>query len=283
MTQLARVFVALNLILAAGFLFSAATILSLNNDWMGRYETAEREKDELETRLKQKIAAVEAERNDFHRANDQLKEENENLKGTNAAHNQQIQSLTSDVKARETANNEMRQSLDNLQATAEQQGKHVERLETENKKNADDARKARTEAKDARAQLDEERKKTRGLQNDKANLEKTVASQGEDIKHKDIMIDYAREKGINFENLVKMDPVRGAVVNADNDTKLAVINVGKNAGVKRGYVLDVTRGGSYIARLIIDTVYEKAAAGTIKFTSPGESVRAGDQVTNTLN
>ena len=82
---------------------------------------------------------------------------------------------------------------------------------------------------------------------------------------------------------VKLVPINGTIVNADNDTKLAVINVGTKGGVERGYVFDVTRGGSYIARLEIETVYDNAAAGTIKFTTPCESVRSGDQVTNTLH
>ena len=81
---------------------------------------------------------------------------------------------------------------------------------------------------------------------------------------------------------VKMAPIKGSIVNYDNETKLAVINVGANGGVECGYVLDVTRGGSYIALLVIDTVYDNAAAGTIRFITLCESVRCGDVVSNII-
>ena len=81
---------------------------------------------------------------------------------------------------------------------------------------------------------------------------------------------------------VKMIPMSGFIVNADNDTKLVVIDLGSKDHVWRGCVLDVTRDGRYIARVEIDTVYPNASGGTIEFLTPGESVCSGDIVSNTL-
>lgn len=284
MTQVARVFVVLNLLLAAGFLFSVATILSLNQDYKTKLEGEQTAHGDTRTSLTRNLRAVEGERDDARRASEELRQKSARLESTNAAQAQQITSLEGDKSNLETANSQMRQELDNLAAGVNRLQEDNNRLMAESKKNADQARASRAEALAAAEDLEAERKKNQDLTVARTNLEEERGNLQEVIKEKDTMLDYAREKGINFENLVSMkNAVHGVVVQADNETRLAVINRGKNSGVERGYVLDIVRGGSYIGRMLVDSVHEQAAAGTIKFLSPGQSVMPGDEVTNKLN
>ena len=76
MTQVARVFVVLNLLLAVGFLFSAATILSLNKDFKTKYEAEVAAHERTQEAKDREINIVKTERDSFRRANNELKEEN---------------------------------------------------------------------------------------------------------------------------------------------------------------------------------------------------------------
>jgi len=84
-----------------------------------------------------------------------------------------------------------------------------------------------------------------------------------------------------------MSPVTGQVVNYDPSLSLVQVNRGSEAGVERGYTLDITSNGRYLGRMRVDRVSPNICAGvmTVKNQRPGESfnVPVGAQATNRLN
>ncbi len=77
--------------------------------------------------------------------------------------------------------------------------------------------------------------------------------------------------------------ITGTVVNSDVDLKLVQANVGRNAGVRRGFVLDIVRECTYIGRFRVDTVFDDHCAGMVMLLREGQQVQRGDLVTNRLN
>lgn len=282
MTQVARVFVVINLLLAAGFLFSAATFLSLNEDYKQKLEDTREELAATTARLERDKEALRSELDEVRTDNDALKQEIQNIKGERDALAGRVESLESQLKTANTQNSDLRTSLDKLQAAVNRQGDMVDRLNTESKEAAAAARKARDDALQARNELEAERKKTLELRNEIARNEAELNQRAERIDHLELMVQKARDSGVNFENLVQMKPVEGQVVRAENSINLAVLNVGSEEGVSRGYVFSVVRGGEYIGRVVVDNVQKMASSGTITIRAPGKSVRPGDRVTNTL-
>ena len=86
-----------------------------------------------------------------------------------------------------------------------------------------------------------------------------------------------------FQALVNMNPVRGAIKQADNDSGLVIIDKGDADGVEIGYLLDVVRGRQYIARIKVGIVHAMESYGVASFRAPGTTICIGDKVTNTLN
>jgi len=283
MSQVARVFVVLNLLVAAGFLFAAATFLALNNDYKGQLQAevdahnADNQAKDLEiSRLKDTIRQKDGQ-------NQALREQVGNKDGTIASQNTQIQSLESNNKSKDTsiaalteANAQHAKMQSTLQGLlTDERGKN-ETLATENR-TAVAAQAAAVKAKEgADAEIE-------GLKGTIHGHEKTITAQKESITNLELMKSYAIAKGVDFEKIQLIGPLTGHVVAADNNLKLVQVNIGKAKGVVRGAVLDVVRGGTYIGRLTVDTVFDNHAAGLMDITADGQSVMVGDRVTNTLN
>jgi len=283
MSQVARVFVVLNLLISAGFLFAAATFLALNNDYKSQLEAEVeahekdnqdrddqiKDRDNEVDRLKQQVSA--------------LTEQKGTLTGTVTAQETQIKSLNSDKSNLTSENARLIQTNGEHATSVQELQKANNDLRSQNDGLAKENRAKTKEAADAVAAKEAADKE---IEQHKATIhehEKTIAAQKEAGSQKDMMIAYAKSKGVDFEKIEMMPPLSGHVVNADNNLKLVQINIGKTNGMVRGAVFDVVRGSSYIGRMRVDTVFDNQSAGLLTIVADGQMVMVGDRVTNTLN
>lgn len=283
MSQVARVFVVLNLLVAAGFLFAAATFLALNNDYKEKLAAEQKAHAEDNQAKDLEISKLNDEIKSKDGQNQALREQVGNKDGIIASQNTQIQSLEANNKAKDasiaaltTANSEHAKMQQTLQASVTDWRAKAEAFAAEARTKTDEA-KAAIAAKEAAEKMIEDQKATIH------GHEKTIAAQKESISNLELMKSYAISKGVDFEKIQLIGPLAGHVVAADNNLKLVQINIGKDKGVVRGAVLDVVRGSTYIGRLEIDTVMDNHAAGLMTIMKDGQSVMVGDRVTNTLN
>ncbi len=283
MSQVARVFVVLNLLISAGFLFAAATFLALNNDYKGQLEA---EQTAHEKANEDHRAQVTEKDNEIDRLKSQvstLTEQKGTLTGTVTAQDTQIKSLNSD-KSNLTGENARLIQTNGEHATSVQELQKANNgLRSQNDALAAENRSKTKEAADAVAAKETADKQ---IEDHKATIheqEKMIAAQKEAGAQKDMMIAYAKSKGVDFEKIEMMPPLSGHVVNADNNLKLVQINIGKAKGMVRGAVFDVVRGSSYIGRMRVDTVFDNQSAGLLTIVADGQMVMVGDRVTNTLN
>lgn len=282
MSQVARVFVVLNLIVAVGFLFAASTFLALNNEWKGKHDRqAIAHKAEISEK-EGKIAELGKQLETREREYNAQTEKATALETENASLKQQVETLRGDVNTKDGQITGFTDQLGRLQEAVGRQAQHIERLEEQNKQAQDQAREARASEMAANQSLEAERGTTRDLRNNIAENERNITALTNDKNHLGMMVEFAKQKGISFENTLIMPAVNGAVVGADASTKLVMVNVGSDHGVERGFVLDIVRGDRYIGRMRVDNVIGPGVSSGVMTLTSG-SVQTGDRVTNRLN
>jgi uncharacterized coiled-coil protein SlyX len=283
MSQIARVFAVLNLVLAAGFLFAAGTFLGTKNDWIKKLDdekvahaTDNRTKDQrnaeltaslseitgANTALKEKNAAVDAK-------NVEQKARIEALEAELATKNTQIAGLTNDVASTTDA---VKRGQDELKRVTDKNLELVSAVKTA-QDNEQKAKQAETTAKGTIVERDNA---IAALEREKKTLEDKSHEQA-------LIIEHARTQGVDIGKALKMDPVDARVIGVDQNLRLVQFNAGSNQKVAKGYTIDVVRGGTYIGRVRIDQVYPDSSAGTLMYAKPGEAPMVGDRGTNTLN
>jgi len=284
MSQIARVFVVLNLILAAGFMCVAASFLGYQADYKAKLEAEQKmhaadkataeaqaanQKKEIE-RLQADLGATKEKASNLETKNSSLTGEKESLTTDKTNKDAQIAQLTKNI---ESVNETMKRMQDERAA-----------LTTSNTKLMQDIQAAQGNERKANEELAKAKDSILTGENKLSDLQKAHTSL-QDAKHEaDLLIEIARKKGVDLTGLVAMEPIADArVIGVDMGLKLIQVNVGSNRKVSKGYVFDLVRGSSYIGRFNVDQVYDTTAAGTLTILKPGETVTVGDVALNTLN
>jgi uncharacterized protein YeeX (DUF496 family) len=284
MSQLARMFVVLNFLLAAGFLYAAAMFLGLNKEWKVKHEaletTRKREADELGKQIKDQKDRIDL----LTRESQTLKEEGSGLKATSAQMKQANEKAEADKKAQEAALAKEQGNVQSAQA-------NLQRANDELSKRTEEATKLRTDAATAQAaerkaneELEKAKSDIRNRDNTIAELEKTKTDMTAKIDELEIVKKIAQDSKVDLSQIMTAAPIADAkVIGYDADMKLVQVNAGSAQKVARGTTLDIVRGASYIGRIKIDQVYPNSAAGTLFIAAPGQTVQVGDRATNTIN
>jgi predicted nucleic acid-binding Zn-ribbon protein len=283
MSQIARVFVVLNLVLAAGFLFAAGTFLGVKADWVAKYQAEKEAHNKDNTANSQTITQLNAQIQDLTAQNNALKESKSGLESTAAQQKTTIETLQAELSTKNTQIAGLTNDVASATDAVKRGQDEIKRLGDKNVEltaAVAAAQKAEQEAKaaetTAKATIVERDNSIAGLEADKKKLE--------DLNHeKALIIEWARNQGVDIAKAIKMEPINDArVVAFDSGMKLVQFNVGSKVGVAKGYVIDVVRGTNYIGRVRIDQVYGDHCAGTLEVAAPGQSPMVGDRGTNTL-
>ena len=283
MSQVARVFVVLNLLVAAGFLFTASTFLAVNQDYKTKLEAEKEAHAKTQGEFAAKVEQFTNDLAEAERVRQNAREQKAVLETENGRLTTQINAMTAQLSTKDTQISELTNNLSKLEEDVQRQGTFVAKLTKDRDDAFADARSAREGEKTAQGKLLAEENKNRDLSNQVAELNRNLVAANEKIGNLDNMITFARSKGISFGNLLMMKRVNGAVTAADNNEMIAMISVGKNKGVQRGYVFDVVRGSDYVGRIEVDEVYPNSAACTIKLLAQGAMIQPADIVTTSLN
>lgn len=284
MSQIARVFVVVNLLLAAGFLYSAAMFLGLNNQWKEKHISLEAQRKNETAKLDSDLKAKTARVDELTRESQTLKEEKASLQASSASLKTandaaELEKRNKDAQiAKESGN--VASANENLKRAQDELAK---RTEEANKLRAD-AQTAQGSERTANESLTKANDTIRERDNLIVELEKTKTTLGEKVAELEIVKDIAVKSGVSIENIALSAPIADAkVIGVDMEMKLVQVNAGTTQKVSRGSHLDIVRGGNYVGRIKIDQVFPNSSAGTISVLKPGETVQVGDRATNTLN
>lgn len=284
MTQVARVFVFLNLVLAAAFLAAAATFLGLQKEYTQALEDKKQELEAFQAQAASEKEALDNTISDLRRAQGTLTNEKTqvdadlraaqgeiaDLKGQVSEKDNQIRTLGAGQQTLSTAVDALRGDKNNLQG----------QVDDANEK-ARNAVARQTEAVDAKEAAEAEAANLRSRIND---LEVANNEQSEKIADLENVIAVATAAGFSLEGALAMDPVSGQVLNYDAQTKLVQVNRGSAQGVQRGYTLDLTSNGRYLGRMKVDGMTANTCYGVLTIDNTnGAGIPVGAGATNRLN
>ena len=284
MSAIGRIFLILNLILAAVFLGFASNqlaqkenvSLSLNTE-KAAHEADKKAASDKESALNTQITQLKTE---LSSVRDDLGKEKGTAErnGIDLAHeketNAQLRGELTGIK----------ESLGGFNATIAALTAQKDRLVTE-KEEAQTARDAASAEKtkadkargDAELALQTANTKIATLETSVAGEQKASAKLDTELK--------ALYVATGYQKIGTPQPlVEGAVVGVNNSIApgLLAINKGSADKVLRGYVFDVYNGSTYKGRAQVQTVNDKTCSALMILTVPGASVTQGDRVTTQL-
>ncbi len=285
MSAIGRVFLVLNLILAATFLGWASTALASRADFSTKL-TAEKEAHEA---TKKKLG----EENSTLRTELNLeKEAKETARSESAVQQEQLRTKDAELTQEKSANTELRNNLQKLTASLGDYNSTNERLEKE-KSDALQAAAAAAAEKDAAIREREAAlaDKTRAeaerdaAQNLVASLEKQSTSLKKDNEHLQTRIE-TLVQGLDPEvaAAAAVKDIDGRVLQVDMTTKpgLLALNVGTTQGVTRGMVFEIFSGSTYKGRARVETVDANYCSALVLGTVSGGQIAQGDNATTKL-
>lgn len=280
MNQVARIFVVINLFLAAGFLMAAATFLKQNDNWVVKHDTLKKQSDGVIQQKDGEIAKLSAQIQG-------LSKDVDSCKSRLAAAESDKQDALTRLQAAQTAQATAEQNLQREQGTNQTHASNLEKYNAELKSLTERVDKYHADM----AKAQEER--------DAANVEKTklasdLAAEKDNVHKGELMIEEVKKQlnatkttldtytGVYPPPARKEQPkVDGSVTRYDATANVVQINKGKTANIQLGHKFDIVRGASFICEVEIDSVGDDYAIGHVgRVKVPGREPQAGDTATN---
>jgi len=285
MSSIGKIFVVLNLVLAAAFVGWAANAASLSGDWKQKYQDQVALLGTTKTGLENDLTKVRAElnlaktdlanavqaRDEAKRAQDRLTQENSDLQKSNAT-------LEASVTGIQTTLGEITISRDKAYDDTKKALAALKDAD-EKRRTAELAQAAAEQAQaDAEGKLNDVMNQVASLEKDKTKL---VNEQGSLQTQFDTLV---ARTGTNIKDITSVPQIDGAVLGIDTSVApgLVAINAGVDKGVKRGHTFDIFDGATYKGQVRIEFVHADMSSGLITRTVPGQTIRQGDGATTRL-
>lgn len=281
MSTVAKILVVVNLVLAGAFLASASNFLGRQENWRRKWDKLDVEtKAQILTLVEQnkeageQFDALDQQTRSVQSANAGLKKENNQLNSQNDLLKQSW-GETSTQLTRATA------ALQQSQETIKSNRELIDGLQAE-RTTLIEAVKAALEQKEASVRnLNEKEIQFENLLAEKQALETRI----EELKNENRSLRLSAENAIaklggNADTPMDQPDLLGQVIAVAPEGGLAIISLGAEDGVKRGYRLTVSRGRDYVGELEITRVEAKQAAGRINQAFAKGKIQRGDRVTS---
>ena len=285
MSAIGRVFLVLNLILAATFLGWASTALASRADLSNKLSTEKEAHASTKKRLEDENSTLRTELN-------LEKDAKETARSESAVRLEELRTKDAELTQEKSANTDLRSNVAKLSASMGDYNATNTRLEKE-KSDALQAASAAAAEKDAairereaalaaQTQAETEREKAQGLV---ATLEKQSQTLKKDNEHLQTKVE-TLVQGLDPEvaSAVPVKDIDGRVLQVDMNTKpgLVALNVGTAQGVTRGMVFELYSGSTYKGRARIETVDSNYSSALILGTVSGSQIVQGDNATTKL-
>jgi myosin heavy subunit len=124
------------------------------------------------------------------------------------------------------------------------------------------------------------RQEAERLSKDLASLEEAHISLARGKKNLEEVIAMLQLRGVDTSNAPPLKALEGRVTACDDSIGMVVISIGKDDGVLEGNEFTVYRNGQFIAKVTINKVDRKWAAGRV--TLKKDAPRVSDEVSNTI-
>jgi len=285
MSSIGKIFVVLNLVLAAVFVGWAMNAVSTGDSWKLKHETA------VATAGKDKLA-LDAELSKVRADLGLTKSDNLSVISARDEAKRAQERLTTENSELTSANATLRASVTNIETTLGEIAAAREKAEADSKRamtaqsEAEAARReallAQQTAEEAKAAADAQ---LREIQNQVASLEKEKTKLiNESASLKTSLDTLVATTGTSLASITAVEKIDGAVLGIDTSVApgLVAINAGQTQGVRRGHTFEIFDGGTYKGQVKIEFVHADMSSGLITRTVPGQTIRQGDGASTRL-
>lgn len=286
MSPIGRIFLVLNLILAAAFLGWAANALATSQEYKTKWEEEQtlRQRDvdmkaaeigELQVQLTQ---SGEDQRR-FREERDQLQAAHDRLQTQLAEAGREKDQLGADLTRIAATLNDYNETIAQITASKDRATEQ-----------ANEALAAKNEAMDAQqaaemAKRDAEETLT-GAQTQIGDLETAIASAREQIDSLTAQLEtlFRSNPSLSRGDYAALPQIEGMVLETRLETSpgLVMLNIGADKDVKVGYTFEVYRGGQYKGTVRVQNVQARMSSAIIERMVNGATIARGDQVATHL-
>ncbi len=279
MSTVAKILVVVNLVLAGAFLASASNHLGQQETWKTKhdaavadYEQKLAEKDKVNASLKATNDALVAEDNDIKQSNSALKKENETVRAQNDL-------LKTGITEFQSQNDRLTAAVQTAQETIKSLRDMNAGLQNERATLADQVRAALDQKEAAIRSRNETEVQNETLLATKQQLESNIEDLKTQLNSAHLTAENALSNGGGAAGTAMDQPAQtGMVLMSDPSTNVAVISLGAEDGVRRGFRYTVSRGSQYVTTLEITDVEAKQSAGRSVKDLQKSPIQKGDRV-----
>ena len=285
MSQIGRIFIVVNLLLAAVVLGWASATLGTAQDFKAQYEAKSAEYDALKSDTDEQIGTLTAAKNDYEQAKSTAEAQVRQLEtdlstasdalAVEKARNGQLDARIASIETtlggyEDTANKNFQRAKD-----ADERALAAFQAQSAAESERDDAVEARIAAE---TELDGAKASIAALTTALAGANKT----SEKLETKLAM--FADYTGVSLSELVTTPKIDGKVphVYPGNDFSLVALNRGENDNVQRGYTFDVYSGDTYKGQVRVENVEAAQCTAIVIRTVDGETISRGDAASTRL-
>ncbi|HVS19400.1 MAG TPA: hypothetical protein VMT18_12420 [Planctomycetota bacterium] len=285
MSAIGRIFVILNLVLAAAFVGYASTSLAKGNEWKAKYETEVRAhattQEALDADKSKLVSDLNSERS--------LKEAALSERDASKA---EADRNASDLETARRTIADLTASVQSIEATLAGYNQTIAQVTAAKDAAVEDAR----EQERARVQAESERDKAVTAQRDAqdglsasqdaiAQLERDLTASRKEASRLDSQLEQiVAMTGVPRAGISSTPPISARVLQVSYDLKpgLVALNVGSEQGVKRGMTFQVYSGSTWKGQVRVENVQPGMSSALITDMIAGQTIAQGDSAATVL-
>ncbi len=285
MSPIGRIFLVLNLVLAAAFLGWASNSLATSQEWKTKYEEAAAAHETALGDKDGEISALQVETNQlndqsrrFREERDQLDSEAERLKTQMQEEARRNESILADLAKIQSTLGDYNDTISQLEQAKDRAVEQSRELENER----DDAVSSSEDAEQARRDAEEA---AQTAQAQIADLERELTSMRNQVSQLETRLQVlVNVTGVSYEDIQAQPQIDAAVldVRLDLSPGLVMLNVGSNQDVKRGYTFEIYKGSRYKGQVRVENVQGDVSSALITRTVDGVQISQGDRAATHL-
>ena len=282
MSTLAKVFVVLNLLLAAGFLYVTLVLYAKRVKYKERWDN-QREAHVLDVQNRnERIEGLEGVKTDLTMKVESLNTQRKTLeKDVETLRLNNMMTLDRWMNA-ETQKQTLAGNLEDKDAELMRRHNQINTMHKVILKQQQALKVARNNERDAKNQMVELESQLNNVRNQLADVSRDKARIEKDLHHHNWIIEELLDAGIPVTEIVfgsrrmPQKAVEAQVLAVRRDVNLVMLSVGKDDGVKKGDKFTIFRDDKYIGKIEIETLFDDMCSGRILPELTREDIKQGD-------
>jgi predicted nucleic acid-binding Zn-ribbon protein len=285
MSPIGRIFIVLNLILAAVFLAWAANNVAQSHDYRTKLNAEIKAHGETKATLDGQVSQLRTDLDTKSAEADSFRSERDDARADAARNGSQADDLRRQVSDANAANEKNSTALTDIRSTLDSINTSKDEAVAAQRKAENERDDALASAQDANSRSEDLEAENADLQNTISELEGKVAMLQTKVGNLDTQLATLVDvTGVNYRDIAGQQQIEADVLQAVYDVKpgLIALNKGSKDGVKRGYTFEIFNGRDYKGQARVENVREDMCTALILRVEDGQTIKSGDKASTRL-